>query len=73
MVPLERFAYFLYEYEQHLADQAGKPVKMPWEVLVRSKKEDTIEHILPQTPTDEYWMQRFTSKTMSDGCMTLAI
>ena len=54
--------YFLYEYEQHLADQAGKPVKMPWEVLVRSKKEDTIEHILPQTPTDEYWMQRFTSE-----------
>jgi hypothetical protein len=51
--------YYLYEYEQFSADQAGKPVQMPWELLSRSRKEDTIEHILPQTPVDPYWTKRF--------------
>ena len=54
--------YFLYEYEQHLADLKGVPVRMPWEALVQSRKEDTIEHILPQTPVDEYWTNRFPTK-----------
>lgn len=54
--------YFLYEYEQHLAYQKGVSVRMPWEDLVRSKKEDTIEHILPQTPMDAYWVKRFPTK-----------
>lgn len=56
--------YFLYEYEQYLADSAGKPVKMPWDLLQQSRKEDTIEHILPQSPTDEYWQTRFTPEEM---------
>lgn len=51
--------YFLYEYEQHLADQAGQDVHMPWELL--TDKQDTIEHILPQTmPPGGYWAERFT-------------
>jgi hypothetical protein len=51
--------YFLYEYEQHLADQAGQDVRMPWEYLTRKK--DTIEHILPQTmDAGGYWEERFT-------------
>lgn len=54
--------YFLYEYEQYLADQKGISVRMPWEDLVQSRKEDTIEHILPQTPVDEYWTIRFPTK-----------
>lgn len=51
--------YFLYEYEQYLADKKGVMVKMPWEDLIASRKEDTIEHILPQTPVDIYWKDRF--------------
>jgi hypothetical protein len=51
--------YFLYEYEHYLAEDAGKPVRMPWEVLARKK--DTIEHILPQTIVPGgYWAERFT-------------
>jgi hypothetical protein len=51
--------YFLYEYERYKAERARKPVLMPWEFLRRSKKEDTIEHILPQTPDKPYWLERF--------------
>ena len=52
--------YFLYEYETHLANEAGTPVRMPWEFLEKSKKEDTIEHILPQSPDENgYWLSRF--------------
>jgi len=51
--------YFLYEYEQHLAEAAGQAVRMPWEMLAR--KRDTIEHILPQALDEEgYWAERFT-------------
>ena len=51
--------YFLYDYEQHLADQAGQDVHMPWELLTRKK--DTVEHILPQTmEPGGYWAERFT-------------
>lgn len=51
--------YFLYEYEQYLADKANRPVKMPWEKIARKK--DTIEHILPQTPRRRgYWRDRFS-------------
>jgi hypothetical protein len=51
--------YFLYEYETHLAEQAGQPVRMPWEELTRKK--DTVEHILPQTmASGGYWAERFT-------------
>jgi hypothetical protein len=52
--------YFLYEYEQFLAEQAGKKIEMPWEVLIETDKKDTIEHILPQTPVDKYWTSRFS-------------
>lgn len=54
--------YFLYEYEQHLAEQKGVSVRMPWQDLIQSRKEDTIEHILPQTPVDKYWTSRFPTK-----------
>jgi len=42
--------YFLYEYETSLSN--GVPVKMSWDDL---GKKDTIEHILPQTPDNDYW------------------
>ncbi len=49
--------YFLHEYEQHLA--GGQAVQLPWDALEGTKLENSIEHILPQTPRDEYWTSRF--------------
>lgn len=49
--------YFLYEYEEHLA--RGRAVQLPWDVLAKRDKESSIEHILPQTPTDPYWTDRW--------------
>jgi hypothetical protein len=52
--------YFLYEYEEHLAD--GHEVQLPWDVVAQLPLEKTIEHILPQTPEDEYWLSRFDTE-----------
>lgn len=52
--------YFLYEYEEHLA--RGKPVQLPWDVLARRDKKDSIEHVLPQTPTEPYWTERWSAE-----------
>lgn len=49
--------YFLYEYEQSLV--GNDPVEVPWEVIERLDRDKTIEHVLPQTPTDPYWTERF--------------
>jgi hypothetical protein len=45
--------YFLFEYEQHLRDQAGMATaKLDWPELIASKKDYvTIEHIYPQSAT----------------------
>lgn len=54
--------YFLYEYEEHLAD--GRAVQLPWDAVTEKKLENTIEHILPRTPNDNkgYWKKRFTKE-----------
>ena len=49
--------YFLYEYELYLQDSAN--TKVSWEDFAKRNKEDTIEHIYPQTATDPYWKKRF--------------
>lgn len=49
--------YFLYEYEENL--QSNLDAKITWDIFDRRDKEDTIEHIYPQTPTDSYWRERF--------------
>ena len=47
----------LYEYEYELA---GKhPVKLTWDILAGRDLERSIEHILPQTATGQYWTTRF--------------
>lgn len=51
--------YFLYEYEEHLAGNKGAVPKIAWEEVRRRERADTIEHILPQTPKDAYWRERF--------------
>lgn len=49
--------YFLYEYEEHLAK--GDEVQLPWDTVEKTGLDNTIEHILPQTPIHEYWTSRF--------------
>lgn len=59
--PWSGLKYFLYEYERHLAKERGLAVRMPWEEVI--KKQDSIEHILPQTMGKEgYWQSFFTSE-----------
>lgn len=50
--------YFLYEYEEYLAK--GQAPRLSWDDLERLDLEKTIEHVLPQTPNDPYWTQRFS-------------
>ena len=52
--------YLLYEYEEFLSK--GRGIKAPWEFFEKSDKKDTIEHILPQTPTDSYWLNRWPNE-----------
>lgn len=56
--------YFLYEYEQHLANQLRIADRLPWRDVEGRKKHETIEHILPQSPTDSYWSERFTPEQL---------
>jgi uncharacterized protein with ParB-like and HNH nuclease domain len=51
--------YFLYEYEIHLQEKASGNKKMSWVNFNKRKKEDTIEHIYPQTPKDNCWKLPF--------------
>jgi hypothetical protein len=50
--------YLLYEWEERLAGK--KAVLLSWEKVEQRDLAKTIEHILPQTPTDEYWLARFS-------------
>lgn len=49
--------YFLYEYEHHLA--GGRQVAWTWEVLNGKTRTTSTEHILPQNPSDQAWLERF--------------
>lgn len=51
--------YFLYEYELHLQKMANNNQKISWIDFNKRKKEDTIEHIYPQTATDNCWKDAF--------------
>jgi uncharacterized protein with ParB-like and HNH nuclease domain len=51
--------YFLYEYELHLQEKANNNQKVSWTDFTKRKKEDTIEHIYPQTPKDDCWKEAF--------------
>ena len=52
--------YLLYEYEEYLA--GGNPLTVSWNYFTEKSLENSIEHILPQTPEDgkNYWLQRFS-------------
>ena len=46
--------YFLYEYELNLQQKAKGDKKISWIEFNKRKKEETIEHIYPQTATKEW-------------------
>ncbi|MGH9770887.1 MAG: HNH endonuclease family protein [Candidatus Acidiferrales bacterium] len=49
--------YFLFEYEQHLKQQAGKcEANLNWLEFIRSRTDyETIEHIYPRSPLSSDW------------------
>lgn len=56
--------YLLFEYETHLA--AGANVHLDWKTFQKKDKKDTIEHILPQTPDKQYWIDRWTEEDIEE-------
>lgn len=54
--------YFLFEYEQNLQSESrGNTAKINWLEFQRSKKDFvSIEHILPQKPSEECWQSAFS-------------
>lgn len=52
--------YFLYEYESYLAKNNKLNKLLSWELFTNNEKDKvSIEHILPQTPTNYYWRNQF--------------
>lgn len=51
--------YFLFEYELYLQGNANGNQKVTWVDFNKRKKEDTIEHIYPQTAKDSCWTSVF--------------
>lgn len=58
--------YFLFEYELSLQDKANGNVKLEWSDFNKRKKENTIEHIYPQTPKDKCWTSAFNTYTKKE-------
>ena len=53
--------YFLYEYEEHLAELRSASPKILWEEVDRASLKNTIEHVLPQSIEERpEWQERFT-------------
>lgn len=53
--------YVLYEYERHLMCGMANSIRLLPEDIFKKDERDhySIEHIYPQTPTDEYWINNF--------------
>ena len=59
--------YFLYEYEVNLLSQSRQQ-KVTWDNLLKTAKDKiSIEHIFPQTPTDN-WKDVFSDVAEDDYC-----
>ena len=51
--------YFLYEYEYDIGEM-NRLHKLNWSIFTTAEKDKvTIEHILPQTPSKQYWKDTF--------------
>lgn len=56
--------YFLYEYEESLKESRGQTRISVWSNFIKNDKDKvSIEHIYPQTATDQYWSDRFSKFT----------
>ncbi|HHX68505.1 MAG TPA: DUF262 domain-containing protein [Gallicola sp.] len=56
--------YFLYEYETYLMDNQANQKIYPEDIFKKDEKDKvSIEHVYPQTPTVEYWINRFKDYT----------
>lgn len=51
--------YLLYEYESHLQQKAKSDPKIAWTEMDKRRKEETIEHVYPQTASDSCWKDVF--------------
>lgn len=49
--------YFLYEYELYLQEIAKGEEKISWDEISNRNKDETIEHVYPQTANDKYWKE----------------
>lgn len=60
--------YFLYEYEMSLAEKNGNRRGVTsWQQFIKSANgKITIEHIYPQTPTEQYWIDHFKTVPESE-------
>ncbi|MFY4766487.1 DUF262 domain-containing protein [Campylobacter sp. GB48] len=61
-------SYFLFEYELSLQHKSkNNTIKINWKEYINSKKDyHSIEHILPQTPTDDYWVDKLKQVNSND-------
>lgn len=63
--------YLLFEYEIHIAPP-NSPDRLFWKPFSKSEKDkDSIEHILPQTPSKYYWKNLYRDYT-SDEVETMS-
>ncbi len=54
--------YFLYEYEEDLAEAKGASPEISFSEIAKAGLKDSIEHVLPQYIGDRpYWQERFTA------------
>lgn len=63
--------YFLYEYELELQKNAKGDNKISWQDFSKCKREETIEHIYPQTPDDNYWKEKFQFESTKQKMIVL--
>ena len=70
--------YFLYEYERYECAKASKNPYFEWKDLEKKEKEDTIEHILPQTirkedgtPLEKFWCDRYSPEAHASNLKRL--
>lgn len=56
--------YFLYEYELYLMNNQANQKIYPENLFKKDEKDKvSVEHIYPQTDTNEYWLERFGDYT----------
>ena len=59
----EPLRYLLYKYEAHLAERAGYPLSQEvWERIWAVSPARSIEHVLPQDPSADEWIDAFGSQ-----------